>query len=65
MFIPDPGSESVHTGSRIQGQKVPVSRIRISEIKYFYPQRCFEALGNMIRDVHPGGQRSTKNTAGS
>jgi len=30
------------------------SRIRIKELKYFLPRNCFYALGNMIRDVHPG-----------
>jgi hypothetical protein len=38
MFIPDPGSEFFHPGSRIQGQKDFGSRIRIriKEFKYRY-----------------------------
>jgi hypothetical protein len=32
----------------------PGSRIRIKEFKYFNPKNCFQALGNMIRVVHPG-----------
>jgi hypothetical protein len=30
------------------------SRILIKEFKYFNPKNCFQALGNMIRVVHPG-----------
>jgi hypothetical protein len=33
MFIPDPGSEFFHPGSRIQGQKYFVSRIRDPGVK--------------------------------
>jgi hypothetical protein len=29
-------------------------RIRIKEFKFFKPKKYFSALGNMIRDVHPG-----------
>ncbi len=32
----------------------PGSRIRIKEFKYFNPKNCFQALGNMMRLVHPG-----------
>jgi hypothetical protein len=42
MFIPDP--IFFHPGSRI----------RIKEFKYFNPKNGFQALGNMIRVVHPG-----------
>jgi hypothetical protein len=42
MFIPETGSEYFP------------SRIRIKEFKYFNPKNGFQALGNMIRIVHPG-----------
>ncbi len=32
----------------------PGSRIRIKEFKCFNPKNCFQAIGNMIRVVHPG-----------
>ncbi len=32
----------------------PGSRVRLKEFKYFNPRNCFQALGNMIRVVHPG-----------
>ncbi len=53
-WIPD--SNFFHPGSRIQGKKIPGSRIwiLIKEFKYFNPTNCFSDLGNMIRDVHPG-----------
>jgi hypothetical protein len=35
-------------------QKDSGVRIRNNEFKYFNPKNCFYALGNMIRDVHPG-----------
>ncbi len=40
MFIPGPGSECFHPGSRIQGQKDSGSRIRIriKEFKYLNPK---------------------------
>ncbi len=43
--VKDLGSEFFHPGSRIQ--------IRSKEFKsgIFYPKNCFQALGNMIRDV--------------
>ncbi len=51
----------VYHGSRILIFSIPElnfyhpgSRIRIKEYKYFNPKNCFYALGNMIRDVHPG-----------
>jgi hypothetical protein len=42
--------------SWIQGQKIPGFRIRIriKEFKYFNPTNCFQALGNMIQNIHPG-----------
>jgi hypothetical protein len=54
MLIPDPNFS--HPGSRIQSlflKKIPDSRIRIQEFKYFNPKNCFYALANMIWDVHP------------
>jgi hypothetical protein len=52
---------NVYLGSRIQifsipdsGSEFSLSRIRIKEFKYFNPKNCFQALGNMIRVVHPG-----------
>jgi hypothetical protein len=59
-----PGSQIrifTRPGSRVK--KIPGSRIRIriKEFKYFNPKNCFSALGNMIRDVHPGsGSRGSK-----
>ncbi len=48
--IPDPK----FFPSRIPDQKDSGSpRIRIKEFKYFNPENCFKALGNMIRVVHP------------
>ncbi len=54
-FIPDPGSE---IPSRIPGQKDSGSqiRIRIEEFKYFLPKNCFQDLGIMMWDVHPGSR---------
>jgi hypothetical protein len=51
MFISDPGSEFFHPGFRVK--KIPGSRIRIKELKYFNPQNCLKALGNMIRIQDP------------
>ncbi len=52
MFL-IPGSEFVHPGSRIRGQKESGSRIRIriKEFKYFWPKNCFKALGFRIQDL--------------
>jgi hypothetical protein len=52
----NPGSWIQFITSQIQGQKDSRIRIRIGikEFKYFNPKNCFQALGNMIRDVHPG-----------
>jgi hypothetical protein len=44
--IPDPGSESFHPGSEFFH---PGSRLQIKEFKFFTPNNCFKALGNMIR----------------
>ncbi len=52
MFIPDPNN--FHPGSRVTNIPGAWIRIRIKELKYFNPKICFNALGNMIRDVHPG-----------
>ncbi len=48
-WIPDPNFSILDPGS-----KFFLFRSRIKELKYFNPKNCFEALGNMIRDVHPG-----------
>jgi hypothetical protein len=52
MFISDPNF--FHPGSRIK--LIPGSRIRIriKEFKYFNPKNCYQALGNMIQNVHRG-----------
>jgi hypothetical protein len=49
-----------HHGSQVKKipgslvKKIPESRIRNKEFKYFTPKKCFQALGNVIRDIHPG-----------
>ncbi len=48
--IPNPGSKR----SRIQGQKDPGSGSESKNLSIFNPNNFFWALGNMIRDVHPG-----------
>jgi hypothetical protein len=52
MFIPHPGSEYFHPGSRI----------RIKEFKYFNPQEWFLSLRNLlfIPDPDPGSQSRTQ-----
>ena len=40
LWIPDPASKR--------------SRIRIIILNIFNPKNCFQALGNIIRDTHPG-----------
>jgi hypothetical protein len=52
MFIPDPGSEFFHSGSRIQGQNDSGSASK--NLSIFNPKNCYKALGIMILDVHPG-----------
>ncbi len=56
--IPDPGSGSATldpwTNFFPPGSEFFPSRICIKEFKYFNPKNCFQALGNMIRVVHPG-----------
>ncbi len=49
--IPDPTFPSLIPGKKDSGSRI---RIRIKVFKYFIPKKCFEALGNMIEDVHPG-----------
>jgi hypothetical protein len=39
MFIPDPGSDFFHPGSRIRTVSIPGSRILIKEFKYFNPKK--------------------------
>jgi hypothetical protein len=56
--------QDVYLGSRIRifpsrdpGSKRfrnPVSRSASKNLSIFNPTNCFQALGNMIRDVHPG-----------
>ncbi len=52
MFIPDPGSEFFHPGSRISGQKDPGSASK--NLNIFNAKNCFYALGKMIWDDNPG-----------
>jgi hypothetical protein len=47
MFIPDPGS-------RVKKIQDPGSGSASKNFKYFNPTNFFQALGNMIRDVHLG-----------
>jgi hypothetical protein len=47
-----PGSEFFL--SRIQGKKDYGSGSASKKISIFNPKHCFQALGNMIPDVHPG-----------
>jgi hypothetical protein len=55
MFIPDPGSE---VPSRIQNQKDSGSRIWIApkNLSIFSQKNCFQDLGIIIWDVHPGAE---------
>jgi hypothetical protein len=56
MFIPDPGSEFFHhifPDPNTPYTFHPGSRIGIKKLKYFNPKKVFQALGNMIRVVHP------------
>jgi hypothetical protein len=48
MLIPDPNFS--HFGSRVK--KIPDPHQRVVSI--FNTKICIKALGNMIRDVHPG-----------
>ncbi len=55
------GIRDVYPGSEFFPSRIPHpnffhpgSRIRIKEFMYFNPKNCFQALGNMIRVVHPG-----------
>ncbi len=45
-----PESEFFHPGSRVKEIPDPHQRI----LSIFNPKNCFQALGNMLRDVHPG-----------
>ncbi len=47
MFILDPGS-------RIPDPNFSIPDPGSIRFRIFYPNNCFQALGNMIRDVHPG-----------
>jgi hypothetical protein len=55
IFIPDPGYEIFHPGSRVQGLKDSryLIRIRIAEFKHS-TQKLFLISRNMIRNVHHG-----------
>jgi hypothetical protein len=52
----DPGSEFFHPESRVK--KIPDlgSGSASKNLSIFDPNNCFQALGNMIRDVHPGSR---------
>jgi|688.fasta_scaffold2392201_1 hypothetical protein len=54
MFIPDPGSEFFHPGSRIQRLKDPGSASK--NLSIFKPEKLFLScrIPYMIWDVHPG-----------
>jgi hypothetical protein len=54
MFIPDPGSRFFPSRIPDPNRFHPGSRIRIKEFKHFNQKNSFQALGNMIRVVHPG-----------
>jgi hypothetical protein len=46
--------ESEFFPSRIQGQKDPDPGSASKNLSIFNAKNCFQALGNMIQDVHPG-----------
>jgi hypothetical protein len=46
MFIPDPGCEVFHPGSGSTSKNLSI----------FNPKKCFQALGKVILDVHPGSR---------
>jgi hypothetical protein len=52
MFIPDPGSDFFHPGSRVK--EIPDPGSVSKNLSIFNPKNCFLALGNMIWGVHPG-----------
>ncbi len=52
MFIPDPDLDFTHPGARIQGRKDSGSASK--NLRIFNPKNCFQALGNMTRDVYHG-----------
>ncbi len=43
----------VYTDSRVRCLKDPEPGSASHNISIFNPKNCFQALGNMIRDVHP------------
>jgi hypothetical protein len=55
--VPDPGCLYRSPGSKFfipdPGQKVPGSGSASKNLIIFNPKNCFQALRNMIRDVHP------------
>jgi hypothetical protein len=55
MFIPDPGSDfSIPDPGWVKKIPDPGSGSASKYLSIFIPKNCFEALGNMIEDVHPG-----------
>ncbi len=54
MFIPDPGSQFFHPGSR--AKKIPDPGSASKNLSIFNAKNCFYALGNMIRYFHPGSR---------
>ncbi len=54
MFIPDPEFRIRIFSKPDTGSEFFPSLIRIKKLKYFTPKNLFQALGNMIRIVHPG-----------
>jgi hypothetical protein len=54
IIIPNPGSEFFHPKSRIPDQKDSGSAFASKNSSIFNPNNASLALGNMIRDAHPG-----------
>ncbi len=53
MFIPDPNFSIPDSDPRSKRFRI-LGLETHQRIKYFLPKNFFSALGNMIRDVHPG-----------
>jgi hypothetical protein len=61
MFIPDPGSELFHTGSRVKKASDPGYGSATKNLSICNPKNLYIALVNMIQDVYfwildPGSQ---------
>jgi hypothetical protein len=54
MFIPDPGYEFFYPRSGVKKIPDPGSESASKNLSIFNPKICFQALGKMIWDVHPG-----------